>query len=151
MFRLSVEQATAPWVLFEELILRHPYVVFQEQAVEAYAPYANVVERYSGTVGRSIKALTKRWLKDHSQIADQNISLLKNSMELWRTARSTSDAVAPMLYHYSWHCFNSFFAYTFFRWEPPHASSHGVTVIPSDNLAEIKIRISHTTKASFKG
>jgi len=150
MFQLSMEKASAPWHLLEELTLRHPYTVLQEQVVEAYARYADLAKRYSETSKRQIKVLTKDCLREHSQIADQNVALLKNAIELWRTAKSTSDAVAPMLYHYSWHCLNAFFAYTFFRWEPPHASSHGVNVVPSDDLAKIKIQILHTKNSLFQ-
>jgi len=46
-----------------------------------------------------------------------------------------------MLYHYSWHCFNSFFSYSFFKWSPVHSNSHGIRISKwSDNIDEIEIQ-----------
>jgi hypothetical protein len=46
---------------------------------------------------------------------------------------------------FSWHCFNSFFAYTFFRWEQKHSQSHGVHVSNmTDDIEKIEITISKT-------
>jgi hypothetical protein len=150
MFRYSTEYASALWSTIERFTLLHPYKILQGQVAETYATYADVVKRYSEAVKRTISPLTKEYLDEHPEVADQNVALLKNSIELWRTARSTTDAVSPLLYHYSWHCLNSFFAYTLFQWEPQHSSSHGVTVILKDKLEDIQIRISHTEKSLFQ-
>jgi hypothetical protein len=88
-----------------------------------------------------VSPVSAKYLEEHPEVALQNVALLKNAMELWRTALSTSDAISPILYHYSWHCFNSFFAYTFFQWDAPHSRSHGIQVKLSDNLDETKIKI----------
>lgn len=136
MFRSTIQEAEKAWFYYEPLTLRHTYEELLKRIIDAYAPYTHVVERYSQKVKRKVYPITKEYLEKKPEVADQNIALLKNAMELWRTASQTSDAIAPMLYHYSWHCFNSFFAYTFFRWEPQHASSHGIN-IPSETLSEI--------------
>jgi hypothetical protein len=40
------------------------------------------------------------------------------------------------------HCFNSFFAYTFFKWKPPHSLSHGICIANiGDDIGAIKITI----------
>jgi hypothetical protein len=150
MFQYSTEYASALWLTIERLTLHYPYVTFQEQVADSYAPYTDVVKRYSDTVKRRIFPLEKGYLRAHPEVADQNIALLKNSIELWRIAGSTSGAVAPLLYHYSWHCLNSFFAYTLFQWEPTHSTSHGVNVFPNDKHDEIKIRINHSEKSLFQ-
>ena len=147
MFRYSTEYTSALWSIIERLTLLHPYTTFQEQVADAYTPYAYVVKRYSDVVRRQIHPLGKEYLRKHSEVAHQNVALLKNSIELWRKARSTSDAVAPLLYHYSWHCLNSFFAYTLFRWEPQHSSSHGVKVVLNDKQEDIRVQIQHTGKS----
>lgn len=61
-------------------------------------------------------------------------------MELCRAASRASEAVAPMLYHYSWHCFNSFLVYSFFWWEPQHTRSHGIQISLSDNIGDIEVK-----------
>jgi len=144
MFRSSIEDASKAWFFFEPLTLLYPYKILQKQVVEAYAPYVNIVDRYSKTAKRAIGAVTDKYCKEHPKVTEQNVALLKNAMELWRTAARTSDAVAPILYHYSWHCFNSFFIYTLFKWEPQHSKGHGVQPVLSDNLENVKIRILKT-------
>jgi hypothetical protein len=94
-------------------------------------------------VQRKVYPITKDYIERNPEIVDQNVTLLKNAMELWRTATQASDTVAPMLYHYSWHCFNSFFIYTFFRWEPEHSTSHGLYISKwSVNIQDIEISFS---------
>lgn len=143
MFQSTVEEAKKAWFFYEPLTLLHSYKELLKQIIDVYTPYKYIVERYSKKVNRTIYPITEQYLKEKPEVAEQNIMLLKNAMELWRTASQTSDAVAPILYHYSWHCFNSFFTYTFFRWDPQHAGSHGIS-IPSETLTEsikeIKIR-----------
>lgn len=90
------------------------------------------MERYRNVTNREIYLVTEEYLVKN-KIAEENIALLKNAMELWRNASQATAAIAPILFHYSWHCFNSFFAYTFFRWEPQHGTSHG-TEIPSETM-----------------
>jgi len=141
MLRSSIEEAGKAWFFFEPLTLLYPYKTFQKQVVKAYAPYVNIVDRYSKTAKRAVQPITDEYLEEHPEVAEQNGALLKNAMELWRTGARTSDAVAPMLYHYSWHCFNSFFIYTFFQWEPQHTKSHGVRTVLSDNIEDTKIQI----------
>lgn len=151
MFQSSVDQA---WLFYEQLTPLYYYKVVQRQVVEAYTRYRNIVERYSEKTGRKVQAVTMEYLREHPEVAEQNVALLKNAMELWRTASRASSAVAPMLYHYSWHCFNSFFVYTFFRWEPPHSSSHGITIdfrdLVDDNIEDVKVKISKRKDGLFQ-
>ena len=80
-----------------------------------YTPFHKSVEIYSEKVKREVFPITEEYLKKNPEVSKQNVALLKNAMELWREATHTTDAVAPIRYHYSWHCFNSFFIYTFFQ------------------------------------
>jgi hypothetical protein len=140
MFRSAIGEMEKAWLDFEPLTLLSFYESLLEQIIEVYTPYRYVVERYSKIVQRKVYPITKDYIERNPEIVDQNVTLLKNAMELWRTATRASDAVAPMLYHYSWHCFNSFFIYTFFRWEPEHSASHGLHISKwSTNIQDIEI------------
>jgi len=155
MFRSAVEAAEKAWFFYEPFTLHSYYRSFQKRIIDAYAPYQHLAERYSKTVKRKVYPVTEEYLEENPEITEQNVALLKNAIELWRTASQTSDAIAPMLYHYSWHCFNSFFAYTFFRWEPLHSASHGINVPSetlSENIEEIRIRFrNETVKSETRG
>lgn len=154
MFRSAVEAAEKAWFFYEPFTLLYYYKEFQKKVIDVYSPYRYLVERYSKTVKRKVYPVTEEYLKENPEVADQNVALLKNAMELWRAASRTSDAVAPMLYHYSWHCFNSFFTYTFFRWEPQHASSHGIRIPSealSENIEDIKIRFRKEKEEMTRG
>lgn len=150
MFRSGIEAATRAWLLYEPLTLLHSYEALQKSVIGAYAPYRDIVEHYSKTSGRNVRPITYEYLEENPEVAEQNVALLKNAMELWRAASQTSTAVAPMLYHYSWHCFNSFFIYTFFRWEPQHSRSHGIQAPPEDNIEDIKIRFLNRKDGLFQ-
>ena len=140
MFRSTIEEAEKAWFFYEPLTLLHTYKGLLKLIIDAYSPYRNIAESYSRKVNRRVYPITEEYLEEKPEVVEQNVALLKNAIELWRTASRTSDAVAPMLYHYSWHCFNSFFIYTFFRWEPKHARSHGIRISRwSDNIEEIEI------------
>lgn len=139
MFRSVVEAAEKTWFFYEPFTLLSNYRTFQKRIVEVYAPYRYIAKRYSRKVNRTILPVTEAYFQEHPEIAIQNVALLRNAMELWRAASETNDAVSPVLYHYSWHCFNSFLAYTFFRWDPQHAKGHGIRIEWSDVIEEVKI------------
>jgi hypothetical protein len=142
LFHSAVEASQKSWFFFEPFTLTSTYKNFQKQFITAYSKYDYTVERYRKLTGRSIYPITTEYLEEHPEVAEENVALLKNAIELWRSAAQTTDAIAPILFHYSWHCFNSFFAYTFFRWEPQHSNSHGLCVQNfTDNIAEIKINV----------
>ena len=61
-------------------------------------------------------------------------------MQLWRDASNTSEEIAPILHHYCFHCFTSFFIYTFFRWKQKHVKSHGVSIKLNDYIPDIEIK-----------
>ena len=144
MFHSAVEASQKSWFFYEPFVLLSNYRRFQKDFVKAYCKYDYIVERYRNLSARKIFALDEEYLDTHPEIADENVALLRNAIELWRSAAQTTDAVAPILFHYSLHCFNSFFAYSFFRWEPPHSQSHGVSIQNfSGEIGEIKVNILH--------
>jgi hypothetical protein len=132
VFRSAAEAAQKSWFFYEPFTLLSTYKTFQKRFIKAYSPYENLVECYRTATRREVYPVTEAYLSEHN-IAEENVALLKNAIELWRSASQTTDAIAPLLFHYSWHCFNAFFAYTFFRWNPQHGSSHGIE-IPSETL-----------------
>lgn len=138
MFRSWINDET--WRVFETLTLLYNYEKLQKQIVNAFNPYSYVVKGYSNKCKRNVRTITHQYLRDHREVSKQNVALLKNAIELWREARRTSKAVAPVIYHYSLHCFVSFFNYTFFRWEPEHAHGHGIRISKwGNNIMDIEI------------
>lgn len=141
MFQSFFEPSKRAWYFFEQLTLLHNYKLQQRNVIDGYLRYRYVLEKYSELTGRKIQPVTHEYLKEHDEVTQENMALLKNSIELWMTALKTTKAVAPILFHYSWHCFNSFLAYTFFRWKPPHGRGHGIKISKwSDNLQDVKIQ-----------
>lgn len=136
------EDASKSWFSIEALNLLYPYITMQRQIVATFAPYTGIAKSYSEVTGRSVEPVTEKYLEERPEVSEQNVALLQNAIELWKTATKTSDAIAPILSHYSWHCFNSFFMYSFFKWEPQHSKSHGILVKLDDELAKIEIKIS---------
>lgn len=140
---LSLPEGTSEaWFSFEPLTILYPYKSVQKKTAMALAPYTEIVRRYSELAKQPVSILSSDVLEQQPEILEENVALLKNAIELWRTSTKVSDAIAPILYHYSWHCFNSFFAYSFFKWEPRHTSSHGIGIKLSDHLEEISLKIS---------
>jgi len=141
MFRSTLEEAEKAWFFYETLTLLYPYKSLQERIIEVYAPYRYIVEHYSEKVRHKVYPIEEEYIEENTEVAEENVALLKNAIELWRVASRTSDAVAPILYHYSWHCFNSFFVYTLFRWESQHVQSHGIRISKwSDDIENIEIQ-----------
>jgi hypothetical protein len=152
MFRSAIEDSAKAWFYYEPFTLPHYYQLLQKEIVKKYIPLQHIVENYSKKVNRKIYPITEEYLKENPEILKQNVALLKNAMELWREATHTTDAVAPILYHYSWHCFNSFFVYTFFHWEPMHSNSHGVNIINwCENIEKIQIQFLKQEDTNTKG
>jgi len=141
MWLSLVEEANRSWFSIEPLTLIHPYMTIQKSVVSTLTPYSSIIKRYSEKTKRPVEPLTEEYLKENPDVAEENVALLKNSIELWRTATKISDSIAPILVHYSWHCFNSFFIYSLFRWNPTHSKSHGVRVTLSDDIGKIKIQV----------
>lgn len=146
-----MEAAQKSWFFYEPLTLLSTYKNFQKKFIDSFSPYEYLVKNYRTKTNRQIYPLTVEYLDDNPHVAEENVALLKNAIELWRSAAQTSDSVAPILFHYSWHCFNSFFVYTFFRWEPQHSASHGIHVSNfTDNMDEIKITVSKDGNGLFQ-
>ena len=133
LFHSAVDVAQKSWFFYEPFTLLSTYKAFQKRFIKAYSPYEKLVEQYRTVTKREVYLVTEDYLSRNG-VAEENVALLRNAIELWRSASQTTAAIAPLLFHYSWHCFNSFFAYTFFRWEPQHGSSHGIK-IPSETLS----------------
>jgi hypothetical protein len=139
------------WRLFETLTLLHPYKTLQGQINKTFVPLDDVVKRYSEMSGNRVDVVTTEYSGKHPEVASQNVALLKNAIELWKIASRTSDMVAPVLYHYSIHCFISFFNYTFFKWTPEHATSHGVFISKwSDKLLDTEIKVIKSNRTIFQ-
>lgn len=141
MWLSLIEENNEAWFPLETLTLLYPYKSIQRKIVGALLPYSDVIRRYSESTKQEIKPLTNEQLDQQPEIAEQNVALLKNAIELWKTATRVSDAISPILLQYSWHCFNSFFVYSFLDWEPRHTKSHGIGILLSDELMDIRIQI----------
>lgn len=137
----QTERAGDAWFLLEPLTLLFPYLRVQNEVANALAPYSHVIADYRKATGRTVKPVSEEYLTENAQVAEQNVVLLKNAIELWRTATRVSDSTAPILLHYSWHCFNAFMSYSMLRWEPEHAGSHGITPSFGESLKDMKIMI----------
>jgi len=143
LFHSAVEASQKSWFAYEPFTLLSTYKSFQKNFISLYAPYEYLVKRYRTATKNQVFPITTEYLDDNLEVTEENVALLRNAIELWRNATQTTDAIAPILFHYSWHCFNSFFAYTFFRWKRPHSKSHGIHVSNlSDDVGKIMIDIS---------
>lgn len=143
MFHSTAEASQKSWFAYEPFTLLSTYKSFQRNFINLYAPYEYLVKSYRTTTKNQVFPLTTDYLDANLEVSEENVSLLRNAIELWRNATHTTDAIAPILLHYSWHCFNSFFAYTFFRWERRHSKSHGIHVSNlSNDVGKIMINIS---------
>jgi hypothetical protein len=143
LFHSAVEASQKSWFAYEPFTLLSKYKSFQRNFIKLYAPYEYLVKSYRTTTKNQVFPITTDYLDSNLEVSEENVALLRNAIELWRNATQTTDAIAPILFHYSWHCFNSFFAYTFFRWEPPHSKSHGIYVSNmSDDVGKIMINLS---------
>jgi hypothetical protein len=139
------------WRNFETFTLLHPYKTLQGQISKTFVPLGDMVKRYSEISGHLVDVVTAEYSEEHPEVASQNVALLKNAIELWKVASQTSDMVAPVLYHYSVHCFISFFNYTFFKWTPEHVTSHGMFISKwSDELIDIEIEVTESNKTVFR-
>jgi hypothetical protein len=147
-----VEDSSKAWFYFEAFTLLHYYESLLKDIIEKYAPYQYIVDIYSERTKRKIYPITEEYLHENPEIPKQNVALLKNAMELWREATHTTDSIAPLLFHYSWHCFNSFFVYSFFHWEPIHSNSHGVKISNwKENVEETQIQFSKQEAVNTNG
>lgn len=143
MFHSVTEAAQKSWFSYEPFTLLSTYKTLQRKFITLYSPYESLLSRYRAATNNQIYPITIKYLDENSEVPEENVALLKNAIELWRNAAQTTEAIAPILFHYSWHCFNSFFVYTFFRWGQQHSQSHGVYVSNmSDDIEKIKITIS---------
>lgn len=103
--------------------------------------YYDIVRDYNNKCPRQLHLLKREHINNDVELITRNVVLLKNSMELWNTAKNTSDAISPILFHYSFNCFNSFFVNSFFKWNPPRTHGHGVSPILPENVENMGIQI----------
>jgi hypothetical protein len=145
LFHSVIEAAQKSWYSFEPFTLLSTYKTLQNKFITLYSSYESLLKSYREATNTQVYPISENYLEKNSEVPEENVALLKNAIELWRNAAQTTEAVAPILFHYSWHCFNSFFAYTFFRWGQKHSQSHGVYVSNmTDDIEKIKITISKT-------
>ena len=145
MFHSVTEAAQKSWYSFEPFTLLSTYKTLQNKFITLYSPYESLLKSYREATNTQVYPISENYLDKNSEVPEENVALLKNAIELWRNAAQTTEAIAPILFHYSWHCFNSFFAYTFFRWGQKHSQSHGVYVANmTDDIEKIKITLSKT-------
>jgi len=138
MFRSNLEKSYQYWLIYEFYSLLYNYKNLQKDIISAYSTDIEIIELYKKITNRSVHPITLDYL-EKNRIYEHNVSLIKNAIEMWRKAIETSDSIAPILFHYSIHCFMSFFNYTFFSWRLPHAKGHGITISLTDEIEEIKI------------
>ncbi len=145
MFHSVTEAAQKSWYSFEPFTLLSTYEMLQSKFIKLYSPYKSLLKNYRKATKIQIYPVSGNYLEKNPEVPEENVALLRNAIELWRNAAQTTEAIAPILFHYSWHCFNSFFAYTFFRWGQKHSQSHGVYVSNmTDEIEKIKITVSKT-------
>ena len=128
LFHSVTETEQKSWYSIEPFTLLSTYKNLQKKFITLYSPYEPLLKSYREATNTQIFSISDNYLNKNSEVPEENVALLKNAIELWRKATQTTHAIAPILFHYSWHCFNSFFAYTFFRWGQKHSQSHGVYV-----------------------
>jgi hypothetical protein len=145
LFHSVTETEQKSWYSIEPFTLLSTYKNLQKKFITLYSPYEPLLKSYREATNTQIFSISDNYLNKNSEVPEENVALLKNAIELWRKATQTTHAIAPILFHYSWHCFNSFFAYTFFRWGQKHSQSHGVYVSNmTDEIEKIKITIKKT-------
>ena len=142
MWLTQTDRANRAWYTLDLLTLSYSYQIVQNRVVKTFSTHSEFVKRYSDITKRNVEIITSDYVNEHPEVAEQNIALLKNAIELWNTATKTSDAIAPILVHYSWHCFHSFFAYSLFRWDPQYSRSHGISIEIGNPLESTKITFS---------
>jgi len=143
MFRhfFEEERARERWRYYLNFIRLYPYETLQNQIIKAYKPYRAFVSKYSKITGRKVFPLDQQYLEKNPKVTNNNITLLKNAFQLWQDALNTSESIQPVLHHYCFHCFISFFNYSFFRWDPEHAKSHGVRISKwSEDILDIELQ-----------
>ena len=126
-------------------ILEHLLFVYNyDGLINKISNYFNknkkIIKKYNKISANNIHYNNIDYIKDH-YIVEKNLSYLRNTFEFYKTAKNTSDLISPILYHYSWHYFNSFTNYTFFRWQPEHSKGHGINIkFKDDEINDIEIK-----------
>ncbi len=142
MQKTSLELLKRVWNLVEPYTLEYNYESKLVEISNAYSiDFDKYVKDYRDKTARPVYPLTNEHRRENRDIIANNISLLKNAIELGNTAIEVSDYVSPIIIHYSWHCLISFLNYSLFYWEPSHAFGHGIKPILSDDIWDIKLQI----------
>lgn len=147
MLRSDLDDQKIAWRELESYTLPYNYENTLKKIVSTYPHYyKKIVKEYRDQAQRQPQPLK---MKDITKtLVTQNVMLLKNSIELWNSAIKSSDFVAPILFHYSFSCLNSFFVYSLFHWGHKPSQGHGINTLLSDELEECKIII--TKNGLFK-
>jgi len=130
------------WAAFEHLKLEYTYKEFQKKIINRLRETKkNDLKRYRKLKIRDFPSLIQ--LQHQEKSVRQNTIFLRNSHEFWKEAQEVSEFIRPVLYHYSFQQFNSFFIYTMFKWPTP-SSGHGIGCSLDDNLSKTKIEFRKT-------
>lgn len=143
MFESSYSRSIQLWKKFDPYVLKYNYRLLRNNIVKKYYQNNEIVRNYKEATENKVNVINPSNLskKIYENILSNNVSLLKNSIELWETASTTSKAISPILYHYSWHCFMAYFNYSLFKWDPSHAPGHGIKLVNMDSIGKIKIDV----------
>jgi hypothetical protein len=142
MLRGGLDYATNALKQFEKYTYPFTYKQTVHQIAGCYPEkYYDIVHDYNKKCPRQLHLLRQERINTDVDLINQNVLLLKNTLELWNTGRETSDAVSPILFHYSFNCFNSFFINSFFRWNPPRTHGHGLFPVITENVEDISVGI----------
>jgi len=129
------------WAKMRHLELEYFYRDFQEKIIKKLREKKRSdLERY--------KELTRDYprlilLEDQESLVRQNTIFLRNSSEFWEAAQKVTEFIKPVLYHYSFQQFGSFFIYTMFKWPMP-SSGHGIKCRLGDNIGEVEVKFTET-------
>jgi hypothetical protein len=136
MLRSSLENQLKPWSELEHFTLEYNYLSTINDNIDFYhKDYSKLVNNYREKTNRSVFPLSQEYIAINSDLINNNLSLLRNAIEIGRTLTMVGNNISPILLHYSFHCLMSFLNYSLFYWCPKHAKGHGLfTYIPPDNI-----------------
>jgi len=128
MLRSRLENQKRNWPSLELFTLEHNYSSLLKDIMITLnnEDYLKVVKKYEKITDRKVLPISQKYVSSHRDLINNNLSLLKNAIELGRKTIEVSDSIAPILLHYSCHCLMGFFNYTLFFWDSPHAFGHGL-------------------------
>jgi len=79
----------------------------------------------------------------------ENITYLKNAFEFLSYASNSPLEIQPILFHYSWQLFSSFFKHTFFKWNS-RATGHGIRIGRMEGPTDVEVELIDRSTGSFQ-